>query len=77
VHATPEQADYARRVLALLLPYLPDESGTGGTWISDCARTFLDILTARAERHVWCIRADNGRIVPHNITIEGAGWLNA
>jgi hypothetical protein len=63
VHATPEQADYARRVLALLLPYLPDESHGSGSWISDCARTFLDILTARAERHVWCIRADNGRIL--------------
>jgi hypothetical protein len=63
VHATPEQADYARRVLALLLPYLPDESHGSGTWISDCARTFIDMLTARAERHVWCIRADNGRIL--------------
>lgn len=63
VHATPEQADYGRRVLALLLPYLPDASGSGAAWISNCAQTFLDILTARAERHVWCIRADNGRIV--------------
>lgn len=61
VHATPEQADYARRVLTLLLPYLPDESRSSGTWVADSAQTFLDILTARAERHVWCIRADNGR----------------
>ncbi|EIU51610.1 MULTISPECIES: hypothetical protein [Mycobacteriaceae] len=63
VHATPEQADYARRVLTLLLPYLPDESHGSGTWIGDCARTFIDALAARAERQVWCIRADNGRIV--------------
>lgn len=63
VHATPEQADYARRVLTLLLPYLPDERHSGGTWISDCARTFIDVLAARAKRQVWCIRADNGRIV--------------
>ncbi|MCA2338802.1 hypothetical protein [Mycobacterium avium] len=63
VHATPEQADYGRRVLTLLLPYLPDESGSGGTWISNCARTFIDTLTARAEQHVWCVRASNGRIL--------------
>ncbi|MCA4727473.1 hypothetical protein [Mycolicibacterium fortuitum] len=63
VHATPEQADYGRRVLRLLVPYLPDESRSSGTWIGDCARTFLDVLAARAERQVWCIRAGNGRIV--------------
>lgn len=63
VHATPEQADYGRRVLTLLMPYLPDESRSSGEWISDCAQTFLDVLAARAERHVWCIRADNGHIV--------------
>ncbi|WP_457180995.1 hypothetical protein [Mycobacteroides abscessus] len=63
VHATQEQADYARRVLTLLLPYLPDESHGSGAWISECAQTFIAALAARAERRVWCIRADNGRIL--------------
>ncbi|WP_100492898.1 hypothetical protein [Mycobacteroides abscessus] len=63
VHATPEQADYARRVLTLLLPYLPDESHGSGRWIGECAQTFIAALAARAERRVWCIRADNGRIL--------------
>ncbi|CPR35964.1 Uncharacterised protein [Mycobacteroides abscessus] len=38
VHATQEQADYARRVLTLLLPYLPDESHGSGTWIANARR---------------------------------------
>lgn len=63
VHATQEQADYARRALTLLLPYLPDESHGSGTWIGECAQTFIAALTARAEGRVWCIRADNGRIL--------------
>ncbi|QOF39519.1 Uncharacterised protein [Mycobacteroides abscessus subsp. abscessus] len=63
VHATQEQADYARRVLTLLVPYLPDESHGSGTWIGECAQTFISALAARAERRVWCIRADNGRIL--------------
>lgn len=63
VHATQEQADYARRVLTLLLPYLPDESHGSGAWIGECAQTFVAALAARAERRVWCIRTSNGRIL--------------
>ncbi|EIU13187.1 hypothetical protein MA5S0422_3122 [Mycobacteroides abscessus 5S-0422] len=66
VHATQEQADYARRVLTLLLPYLPDESHGSGTWIGECAQTFVAALAARAERRVWCIRTSNGRILHAN-----------
>ncbi|OHT95595.1 hypothetical protein BKG71_23185 [Mycobacteroides chelonae] len=68
VHATQEQADYARRVLTLLLPYLPDESHGSGTWIGECAQTFIAALAARAERRVWCIQADAGRILHASVS---------
>lgn len=62
VHASPEEADYASRVLAQLIAHLPDTDEQGDRWIRGAAMLFLDILTARAERHVWCLRADNGHI---------------
>ncbi|MGL6236109.1 MAG: hypothetical protein ACRC20_12285 [Segniliparus sp.] len=59
VRATPEQADYAYRVLRLLKPYFPTDE------ISRCAEEFLATLKDRAEQHVWCIRADNNRMIAH------------
>ncbi|MYV32037.1 hypothetical protein GQ649_33100 [Rhodococcus sp. DSM 6344] len=63
VQATPEQADRARRILTLLRPYLPDESDSYEKSISNGFSTFLDILTARAEQYVWCIRTSTGHIL--------------
>lgn len=76
VHATPEQADRARRILTLLRPYLPDESDSYDKSIGSGFSTFLDILTARAEQHVWCIRTSTGHILYASATGYGDSEYN-
>lgn len=71
VHASPEEAGYASRVLAQLIAHLPDTDEEGDRWIRGAAMLFLDILTARAERHVWCLR-ENGHIVK----VDAAGIVD-
>lgn len=69
VHASVEQAERARQVLALLIPHLPDQFGD--STIEEGTKTFLDILTARAEQHVWCIRTSTGHILYASATGYG------
>lgn len=62
MYASSGQADYARRVLTLLLPHL---SRLEYCDPYDMARSVIPMLTDRAERHAWCIRDDEDDSVVH------------
>lgn len=58
--ASPGQADYARRVLTLMLEALPDRPGDFYEFIE----LLISMLTSRAQRQVWCVRDDkDGKMV--------------
>lgn len=62
VFASPGQADYAGRVLALLIPHLPDLQ----RWSPQAKVEFLvDRLAARAERHLWCVKDKQDGTILH------------
>lgn len=62
VFASPGQADYARRVLTLLIPHLVALAGMDP---GPLAEFIVDRLAARAERHLWCVRDEQDGTVLH------------
>ncbi|MFK4298112.1 hypothetical protein ABH924_003273 [Arthrobacter sp. GAS37] len=61
IYASAGQANIARRVLTLLEPYFL--MGEPGELIRECRDRFLELLRDREEGQVWCLRADDGRIL--------------
>ncbi|SIH24553.1 Uncharacterised protein [Mycobacteroides abscessus subsp. abscessus] len=60
MYASSGQADYASRVLTLLLPHLQDLPSD----VSDEVESLIALLTDRAARQVWCVRDEkDGRVV--------------